>query len=363
MSKYDHSPRTILRNLTLLGIFAFAVAACTPSSAQPETLPLPTPIVEAAPNTLVPPTEQFIIVTTDASQIQPTNTPEIVTPTAILPTLPAVQILTDMPPQWITGETEEQMMKRMSDTIRAQIAATNPDQYAEAQNQGLPENYLNAVVNIDYESEHPWGGTATFIGVNPATNESLFITASHVLLDDTSAFHIKQPHSGTDIVLTGDQMTIARAPEGNFYDLAVVKLNFIPEGIQTFPITGTDLCVTQQPVEGTLMRAFAFPYMNLSEGGKGFTEFMSVGGVEVVGDDATGKATCWWEANGGALYIPTTMPTRPGTSGALVLDAYNQSIGIMKALSPHGAAVMPIDKATLATLVAQTGFTSLQTSP
>lgn len=357
MSKYDHSPRRVLRNLAVLGMFAFAAAACAPSPTVP-VIP-PTPIVEAAPSIVAPPTEQFIIVTPDFSQIPPTPTPEIIMPTA----LPILQILTDMPPQWNTGETEEQMMKRMSDTIRAQIAGTNPDQFVEGQNQGLPENYLNAVVNIDYESEHPWGGTATFIGVNQATNESIFLTASHVLLDNTSSFHIKQPHSGMDMVLTGDQMTIARAPEGNFYDLAVVKLNFIPEGIQTFPITGTDLCVTQQPVEGTLMRAFAFPYMNISEGGKGFTEFLSVGGVEVVGDDVTGKATCWWEANGGALYIPTTMPTRPGTSGALVLDAYNQSIGIMKALSPHGAAVMPIDKATLATLIAQTGFTSSQTSP
>lgn len=358
MSKYDHSPRRILRNLAVLGFFAFAAAACTPSATQPEMLPLVTPIVEAAPGTLVPPTEQFIIVTADASQIQPTNTPEIWTPTAAFPTLPAIQILKVSPPQWQTGETDVEMQKRMSDVIRAQIAATNPDQYTEAQNQGLPQNYLDAVVNIDYESAHPWGGTATFIGVNPATNESVFITASHVLLDNTSPFHIKQPRSGMDIVLTGDQMTIARAPEGNFYDLAVVKLPFIPEGIQAFPIAGTDLCITQQPAEGALMRAFAFPYMNLSEGGKGFTEFLSVGGVETVGDDATGRATCWWEENGGALYLPTTMPTRPGTSGALVLDASNQGIGIMKALSPHGAAVMPIDKAILASLIAQTGFTA-----
>lgn len=359
MSKYDRSPRRVLRDLAVLGLFAFAISACTSSPTIPVAAPLNTPIVEAAPSLTAPPTEQFIMATADTSLLIPTNTPEIIVPTA----LPVLQILTEMPPQWNTGETEEQMMKRMSDTIRASIAATNPDQFAEAQNQGLPENYLNAVVNIDYESAHPWGGTATFIGVNTTTNESIFLTANHVLLDNTSPFHIKQPRSGMNNTIRGDQMTIARAPEGNFYDLAVVKLNFIPEGVQAFPITGTDLCVTQQPVEGTLMRAFAFPYMNLSEGGKGFTEFVSVGGVETVGDDTTGRATCWWEANGGALYIPTTMPTRPGTSGALVLDAYNQSIGIMKALSPHGAAVMPLDKATLASLIAQTGFTSPQTSP
>lgn len=357
MSKYDHSPRRMLRNLAILGFFAIAAAACTPPAAQPEILPLVTPIVEAAPGTLVPPTEQFIIVTADASQIQPTNTPEIITPTP-LPTLPTVQILTVDPPQWVTGETSDQMHQRMSDVIRAQIAATNPDQYIEAQNQGLPQNYLDAVVNIDYESADPWGGTATFIGVNPATNESIFITANHVLLDNTPPFHIKQPHSGMDIILTGDQMTIARAPEGNFYDLAVVKLPFIPEGIQAFPIAGTNLCTTEQPMEGALMRAFAFPYMNRSEGGKGFTPFLSNGAVEVLGDEKMGMATCWWEANGGALYIPTTMPTRPGTSGALVLDAYNQGIGIMKALSPHGSAVMPIDQATLSSLIAQTGFVS-----
>lgn len=352
MSKYDHSPRRVLRNLAVLGVFAFAAAACAPSPTTPVVLP--TPIVEAAPSIVAPPTEQFIIVTPDVSQIPPTPTPEIVTPTAI----PTVQILTVPPPQWSTGETGDQMQKRMSDVIRAQIAATNPDQFAEAQNQGLPENYLNAVVNIDYESNDPWGGTATFIGANPATNESIFITASHVLLDNTSPFHMKQPHSGMDIVLTGDLMTIARAPEGYFYDLAVVKLPFIPAGIQAFPITGTELCVTEQPAEGALMRAFAFPYMNRSEGGIGFTSFLSTGAVEVLGDEKTGVATCWWEENGGALYIPTTMPTRPGTSGALVLDASNQGIGIMKALSPHGSAVMPIDKATLAMLIAQTGFTS-----
>lgn len=355
MSKYDHSPRKVLRNLAFLGMFAFAAAACAPSPTVPVAPPLTTPIVEAAPSMTVLPTEQIIIVTADTSQLQPTNTPEIVTPTP-LPT-PGIQILTEMPPQWNTGETEDQIMKRMSDMIRSQIAATNPDQFVEAQNQGLPENYLNAVVNIDYESDHPWGGTATFIGANPATNESIFITANHVLLDNTSPFHIKQPRSDMDILLTGDQMTIARAPEGNFYDLAVVKLPFIPGGIQTFQIPGTDLCITEQPLEGAAMRAFAFPYMNVSEGGTGFTPFLSTGVVEMLGNEETGIATCWWEANGGALYVPTTMNTRPGTSGALVLDTNNQGVGIMKAISPHGAVVMPIDKTTLATLIAETGFT------
>lgn len=345
MSNFDKEPKKILRNLAIIGLLAFGLVSCAP---QATTVPTANPsIVEA--------TATSNIGTTDI--IDPQNqvllTPSIIsTPTLeqIATSIP-MQILSSSPPQWETGEDGAAIQKRMSDTIVGQISAEG-DQYTLA-SESLPPNYMQAVVNITYDTDKPWGGTATCIGTNTETNESIFLTASHVMLADNTQFHLRQPHSNLDVQTSLDNIVIARSPEGYFNDLAVIKLPFIPTGIQPFAVSGTELCITQEPPENMAVRSFAFPYIN---GGPGFIEFFSQGGVELIGDTSIQTATCYNELASGSLYIPTTMPTRPGTSGALVLDGYDQGIGIMKAMSPHGAAVMPLDKTTLATLIAQTGF-------
>lgn len=188
------------------------------------------------------------------------------------------------------------------------------------------------------------------------TGESIFLTANHVFEDGRPQFHMKQPVSGLDVVINSDQMTMAHSSEGFFNDVAVIKLPFIPAGVQAFSFSGSGLCVSEQPVENSTLRAFAFPYMNKSEGGIGFTQFLSEGVVESVGNPGVNMTTCWYENASKLLFIPTTMPTRPGTSGALVLDQNNQGVGLMKALSPHGAVILPINPELIKSLIAQTGF-------
>ncbi|MCX6732459.1 MAG: hypothetical protein NTV98_02875, partial [Candidatus Roizmanbacteria bacterium] len=271
--------------------FVLELTACS-APTTPESIP---PLATQIPSSVEPP-QPYVS----------TNTPTIITPTPESGS--SIQIFTESPPQWATGETEVEIKKRMSQVIFGQLQE-RPDQFVAAQNEGLPDNYLHAVVNIDYESADPWGGTATCIGVNQETGQSIFVTASHVLLDNTSQFHIKQPISGLDMVITGDQMTIARSPAGFFNDVAVIKLPFIPAGTQAFPFAGSGQCVSEQPTENAPFRSFAFPYMNKSEGGNGFTQFLSEGVVESVGDPATNMATCWYENTSQTLFVPTTMPT------------------------------------------------------
>lgn len=53
----------------------------------------------------------------------------------------------------------------MSQDIFGQLHE-RPDQFTAARNEGFPDNYLHAVVNIDFKTELPTGGTATCIGIN-----------------------------------------------------------------------------------------------------------------------------------------------------------------------------------------------------
>lgn len=338
----------ILTTTALTGLACNILNTTTVPAAEPipTTADVPT---DPGPNIVITPATSTLIV--------PSSVPDTaIPPIELSPTTLPLKILTTSPPQWNTGEDEAAIKQRMSDIIVGQISGR--PQY-EAASEVLPQNYLGAVVNIEYEMDpsHPWGGTATLIGLNPQTNESIFITASHVILNENTTFHIKQPHSNIDIATSLDNIVVARSPAGLFNDLAIVKLPFIPEGMQPFPVTGTNLCVTEQPAENAVVRSYSFPYINYSDGGTGFTEFLSQGGIELLGDASTDTtATCWYEEGSGSLFIPTTMPTRPGTSGALVLDQNNQGIAIMKAISPHGAALMPIDTSLLTALIAQTGF-------
>lgn len=344
------------RNLFVLGLITLGLISCAQQSSAQPPLVEPTPIIQ--PAYTQPPQEMPIIITTQ--DVAPSPTPLIITPSPEpLPTRIPVSIYEGSPPQWMTGETPEELLARMTTIIKPSIDSFNQLEQARLI---LPEKYLNAVVNLEYKigpSEKPDGGTATFIGINPTTNESIFITDSHVLADGSKIFHIKQPHSGlnTAVSLTDPGVVIARAPSGDFGDMAVVKLPFVPYGISAFPVVGNDLCTHTQPTAYTGLKGFSYPYINISDGGKGFSPYLAVGAIEEVGDANTLPTTCWREPATGYLGIPTTIPTRRGSSGTLILDDTNMPIGLIRAVSPHGAVVTPLNMEILTAMVAQTGFT------
>lgn len=321
---------------------------------------------QATPPTLVP-----LQPTITAPQLQPTDlmispTMEMSPATGMAPTLeipptlvddaPPFAVLTKFPQMWQTGEDSSQLNVRMSDRIKADKDA-RPDQYAAA-SEVLRQDYINAVFNIEFVTDpsSPMGGTGTFIGINRATNESIFLTDTHVIDSGPDQFLIKQPHTGLNEVATVSDATVARSPAGDFNDIAVVKLPFIPNGVSAFPVTGSNLCVTEEPPENMVTRAFAFPYIN---GGPRYTPYLMQGNVETLTDESVGLARCWYgniEGISPGIYIPTTMPVRVGASGALVLNENQEGIGLVIGMSPHGALVKPLSPALLQDLVAQTGF-------
>jgi len=273
------------------------------------------------------------------------------TPESINTPIPQINILKVAPVQWNTGETADQVSARMNDTIKAEVDA-NPDQYSVA-SQTLSEQYLDAVVNIDFSSGSThWGGTATFIGFNYKTNESIFLTDTHVLTG-RDKFRIKQPHSGLDVTTSLSNAVVANSPAGFYNDISVVKLPFIPDGISTFPVIGSDLCVNQQPPENMQVFGFGFPYIN---GGPQYSQFFMNGYVETLGDPVNGYANCWYEAGSDSIFVPTGMPVRVGASGTLILDVNGQVVGLVKSMSPHGAVIVPIPPGILQSLIQETGF-------
>lgn len=344
------------RNLFMLGLVTLGLISCAQQTSAQPVLVEPTPIIQPA---VTETHEMPIIITTQ--EIIPSPTPLIITPTPdVPPTRIPISIYEGSPPQWATGETPDQLLARMTSIIKPSIDSFNQLEQARLI---LPEHYLNAVVNIQYEidpSEKPDGGTATFIGINPNTNESIFITDSHVLYEGSRIFHIKQPHNGLDssISLTDPGVVVARAPSGDFGDLAVVKLPFIPQGVTAFPVVGNDLCTYTQPQAYTGVKGFSYPYINITDGGNGFSPYLAVGAIEEVGDANTAPTTCWREQASGYLGIPTTVPTRPGSSGTLLLDDNNVAVGLIRAVSPHGAVVTPLNAEILSGMIAQTGFVS-----
>jgi len=331
------------RNFFVLGLITLGLISCAQQSSAQPPLVEPTPIVQPA---VTQPPQEVSTATSYPQEIImfPTITPE--------PSLqiPPVSIYYGTPPQWAIGESDAQVMAKMIDVTKSQNQVERAQSY-------LPNDYINAVVNLDYETEKPWGGTATFIGFNTQTNESIFITDSHVMLSDSTPFHIKQPQTGLDIRLNLQDVVIARAPEGQMRDIAVVKLPFIPQGVTAYTINGNDLCVRTQPVANSELKGLSFPYLNKSAGGKGFTPYFASGLIETVGDQNTIPTTCWHEQASGQLGIPTTVSTRFGSSGTLLLDTQNNAVGLIRVVSPHGAVITPVNAEILNTLDAQTGFT------
>lgn len=333
--------------LTVMAIAVLACGGCVPPAVTavpspanpaiglPTEAPIESPTLQEMP-TALPSTELPIQPSTEA--------------------VPSVTILYNYPQIWMTGEDNAQVNERMSETIKADISA-RPDQYAAA-SEVLPEDYLNAVVNIEFETDpsNPMGGTATFIGINYATNESIFLTDTHVMNAGSEQFHIKQPYSGLDAVVSMSNVVIAASPEGDFNDIAVVKLPFIPTGVTAYPVGGSNICSTEEPADNAFVTAFAFPYIN---GGPRYTQYLMQGNVETLTDPSVVSAKCWYgnvQNVSPGVYIPTTMPVRVGASGALVLDQNMQGIGVVSAMSPGGAIVKPLNPTILQNLIAATGY-------
>lgn len=323
-------------------VLAIAILACDSQAVTPT-------MVAIQPATTPTPFQP-----TDLIIPSPTPTQEVAVqmPTQIDNTFP-FQVLTTFPQMWMTGEDQSQINERMSETIKADILA-RPDHTVPE----VPQNYLKAVVNIEFNTDPslPVGGTATFIGINPVTNKSIFLTSAHVMSTGLEQFWIRQPLSGLNILTSISDVTIVSSPDGDFADIAIVELPFIPPGITAFPVTGSNLCTTEDPPENMLTKAFAFPYIN---GGPRYVPYLMHGNVETLTDSSVGTARCWVgdiEGIPTGLYLPTTMPNRPGASGALVLNENQQGIGLVTGTSPHGALVKPLNPAVLQDLIVRSGF-------
>lgn len=344
----EGSKYAIAASLTALAI---AIMACDSQAVAPTLSPIQPTIIPtyAQPTDLImPPTQDL----SPATAVQPT----LERPPTQINDVPPFAVLMRFPQMWETGEDAAQLNERMSNRIKADKDA-RPDQYAAA-SEVLRQDYINAVFNIEFVTDpaSPMGGTGTFIGINTATNESIFLTDTHVIDSGPEQFRIKQPHTNLDLTTSMSQVVVARSPEGDFNDIAVVKLPFIPSGVTAFPVTGSNLCITEEPGENMVMRAFAFPYIN---GGPRYTPYLMQGNVETLTDESVDLARCWYgniEGVSPGIYIPTTMPVRVGASGALALDQYQQGVGLVIGMSPHGALVKPFSPALLQDLVAQTGF-------
>jgi len=329
--------------------FVSLIIASLACGQEPIETSIPTALAAPPVPTLTP--FQPIYPTTD---ILATPTPSVI---INVESTPPFSIIIEFPQNWITQKDEITIADEMNIKIKDHIDK-QPNQYIAAIEK-LPQNYLDAVVNLEFISNQdstPMGGTATCIGINYQTGESIFLTSTHVINNGSDQFHIKHPQLKLDIITSISQSSIATSPNGDFEDIAVFKLPFIPQGISEYLAVGQDLCYLYEPRENALVYVFSYPFIN---GGYGYTGFFGQGNIETIFDASGQSAQCWYGSVkniSSGIYLPTNLPNRPGASGSLVLDENMQGIGIITGTSPHGALVKPVNSSLLSKLITQTGF-------